>query len=124
MKPYINGQLKSLESQAQKVGQQFNHRHPRRISSSFIRRSANLESLIKNHVFFSQFLTWLEQNTEANVYYTSMSFSSGDQITLSGVAKTAADVSRAACCFRGVAGGFFGFAFECNSFSCRECLDL
>ena len=48
---------------------------------------------MQNHIFFSQFLTWLEQHTEANVYYTNMVFASNDQVALAGVAGTSADVS-------------------------------
>lgn len=89
---YINGQLKSLEGQVQKVGQQITPASEANLIK-FYSQIANLESLIKGHVFSSQFLTWLEQNTEANVYYTSISFSSGGQVALVGSAKTAADVS-------------------------------
>jgi hypothetical protein len=55
--------------------------------------------LIKNHVFFSQFLTWLEQNTEANIYYTSMVLSSNNQITFDGIAKTPADITEQIAAF-------------------------
>jgi hypothetical protein len=50
-----------------------------------------VQSLLTNHVMFSQFLTWLQQNTEANVYYSQFSFSSGNQITLTASAATQAD---------------------------------
>jgi len=96
--PYLNGQLSSLESQAQKVGQSVSPADQASLVT-FYSQINNLQSLIKNHVFFSQFLTWLEQNTEANVYYTSMSFASNDQITLLGVAKTQADVSQQVAVF-------------------------
>jgi hypothetical protein len=89
--PYLNSQLSSLEAQAQKVGQSVSPADEANLIT-FYSQIANLQLLIKNHVFFSQFLTWLGQNTEANVYYTSMIFSSSNQIALAGVAKTSADV--------------------------------
>jgi hypothetical protein len=54
---------------------------------------------MQNHVFFSQFLTWLEKHTEANVYYTNMVFASNDQVALVGVAGTSADVSEQVAVF-------------------------
>ena len=89
--PYLNAQLSSLESQAQKLGQSVSPADEANLVT-FYSQIANLQSLIANHVFFSQFLAWLGQNTEANVYYTNMIFSSGNQIALAGVAKTSADV--------------------------------
>jgi uncharacterized protein (DUF486 family) len=90
--PYLTGQISSLDSQAQKVGLSVSASDEATLVT-FYSQISNLQSLIKNHVFFSQFLTWLEQHTEANVYYTSMVFTSGNQIALTGTAKTAADVS-------------------------------
>jgi hypothetical protein len=96
--PYLNTQLSSLESQAQKIGQSVSVADEASIVT-FYSQINNLRSLIKNHVFFSQFLTWLERNTEANVYYTSMVLASSNQITLTGVAKTSADVSEQTAAF-------------------------
>jgi type IV pilus assembly PilN-like protein len=90
--PYLNAQLSAAKSQAQKVGQSVSAADEANLIT-FYSQINNIQSLIKNHVFFSQFLTWLERTTEANVYYTSMFFTSGNQITLAGVAKTSADVA-------------------------------
>jgi Tfp pilus assembly protein PilN len=49
---------------------------------------------LQNHVLASHFFTWLEQNTEANVYYQSLNLTQGTQVTLSGVAKTEADINQ------------------------------
>lgn len=54
----------------------------------------NLKGTLANHVFFSHFLSWLETNTEANVYYSSFAFTGGNQISLAGVAKNEADVNQ------------------------------
>jgi len=96
--PYLNAQLSSLESQAQKVGQSVSASDQATLVT-FYSQISNIQSLIKNHVFFSQFLTWLEQNTEANIYYSSMVFTSGNQITLTGIAKTSADISEQVAVF-------------------------
>lgn len=96
--PYLNSQLSSLEVQAQKVGQSVSAADEANLVK-FYSQISNIQSLIKNHVFFSQFLTWLEKDTEANVYYTSMVFTSGNQIVLVGVAKTSADVSEQVAAF-------------------------
>ncbi len=96
--PYLNAQLSSLESQTQKVGQSVSASDEANLIT-FYSQITNIQSLMKNHVFFSQFLTWLERVTETNVYYTSMFFASNNQVTLSGVAKTSADVSQQIAAF-------------------------
>jgi hypothetical protein len=90
---YLTGQNASLSAQADKVGQSISPSDEANLVR-FYSQISNLESLIKNHVFFSQFLTWLERNTEANIYYNNISFAGGDQVTLAGVAKTSADVTQ------------------------------
>lgn len=96
--PYLNSQLSSLEAQAQKVGQSVSMTDEANLVK-FYSQISNIQSLIENHVFFSQFLTWLEKDTEANIYYTSMVFTSGNQIVLVGVARTSADVSEQVAAF-------------------------
>jgi hypothetical protein len=96
--PYLNAQLSSFDSQVQKLGQSISASDQANLVT-FYSQINNLQSLIKNHVFFSQFLTWLEQHTEANVYYTNMVFSSGAQVALVGIAGNAADVSEQIAAF-------------------------
>ncbi len=96
--PYLNGQISSLRSQAQKAGQSVSPEDEATLIR-FYSQISNIQSLLKNHVFFSQFLAWLEQRTEANVYYTSMAFSSGSQIALVGAAKTPVDISEQVAVF-------------------------
>lgn len=96
--PYLNAQLSSFSSQTQKLGQSISLSDQANLVT-FYSQINNLQSLIENHVFFSQFLTWFEQHTEANIYYTNMVFSSGDQIALVGIAKTSADVSEQIAAF-------------------------
>lgn len=96
--PYLNAQISSLESQVQKAGQSVSPADEANLIR-FYSQISNLQSLLKNHVFFSQFLTWLEQHTEANASYVSMAFTSGSQVTLAGSAKTSADVSQQVAAF-------------------------
>ena len=46
-----------------------------------------------------QFFSWLEKNTEANVYYQSFALASGHQVTLGGIAATEADVNQQVAIF-------------------------
>ena len=96
--PYLNGQISSLESQAQKLGQSVSAADQANLVT-FYSQINHLQSLMQNHVFFSKFLTWFEQHTEANVYYTNMVFASNDQVALVGVAGTSADVSEQIAAF-------------------------
>lgn len=59
----------------------------------FYSQTANLNSALANHQFTSQFFPWLEQNTEANVYYQTFQLAPGGKVTLKGIAKTEADVN-------------------------------
>jgi len=61
---------------------------------SFYSQISNLQSLLQNHVMATQFFTWLENNTEANVYYQQFSFQSQDMVNLSVSAATEADVNQ------------------------------
>lgn len=89
--PVLNSQLASAESQLNQAGKSISPEDEASLVT-FYSQISNIQSLMKNHIFFSQFLTWLEANTEANIYYTSMAFTSGDQVTLAGIAKTQADI--------------------------------
>ncbi len=61
---------------------------------SFYSQSANLKSALAGHQFTSKFFTWLENNTEANVYYQNLQLSAGGKVTLKGAAKTEADINQ------------------------------
>lgn len=89
--PYLTGQMNGLKGQVDNLGQSISPADEANIVT-FYSQISNLQSLVKNHVIFSQFFDWLEKNTEANVYYNTMSFTSGNQAMLAGNAKTSADV--------------------------------
>ena len=61
---------------------------------TFYSEIANLKTVLANHVTLSRFFSWLEENTEANVYYTHLTFSTGNKVVLSAVARNEADVNQ------------------------------
>jgi hypothetical protein len=65
----------------------------------FYSQVVNMQGLLRTHILFSQFLSWLEKHTEANVYYSQLSFASGNQITITATARTQADVSQQVAIF-------------------------
>jgi len=71
---------------------------------SFYSQIANLKAALANHVYASQFLVWLQNNTEANVYYQNLALSSGSRVTLKGIAKTEADVNQQIAVFESASG--------------------
>lgn len=89
----LNGKVSSVQSQVASLDQSIASGDQAQLVA-FYSQIVNLQSVLRNHVLFSQFLTWLQSNTEVNVYYTQMSFASGNQVTLSAVARTEADVNQ------------------------------
>lgn len=91
--PYLNAQIGAANDQIDKLNQSVSADEQAQLAT-FSSQIVNLRSLTTNHIFFSYFLNWLGANTEANVYYTSLSYASGNQVSLSGVAKTQADLNQ------------------------------
>lgn len=99
--PYLNGQISHADDQIKSLDQSISGDEQAKLAT-FYSQITNLRSLTTNHVYFSYFLNWLSENTEANVYYTSMSYSSKNQISLAGVAKTQADLNQQLAIFETV----------------------
>jgi hypothetical protein len=91
--PYLGGQLSGLESQVATANQSIASGDETQLVS-FYSQVSNVQTLLKNHIVFSQFLSWLEQSTVASVYYTQFSFSSGTQVTLTGSALTEGSITQ------------------------------
>jgi len=91
--PYLNGQVSSLTSQISTAASAISPSDQNTLVT-FYSEIANVQTTLANHVAFSNFLTWLQNNTEANVSYDHLSFSSGNQITLGGTGATEADVNQ------------------------------
>ncbi len=96
--PYLNAQISGLQKQVDQLGRSVSPVDEANLVT-FYSQISNLQSLVKNHIFFSQLLSWLETNTETNVYFTNMTFTSNDQMTLAGVGKTSADVAEQVAVF-------------------------
>src|ERR1700722_1105334 len=93
--PYLNNKTNNLESQVAAESQSISSSDAANLVTLYSQVS-NLQSTLRNHVIFSQFFSWLEQNTEANVYYNQFSFSSGvgDEVTLTALASSQTDVNQ------------------------------
>jgi hypothetical protein len=91
--PYLQSQLASAKNQVNTLGNSVSASDQSQLIN-FYSQIANLQTLLQRHTFSSQFFSWLEQNTEANVYYRSLALTEGDQIALSGAASTEADVNQ------------------------------
>lgn len=96
--PYLNSQFSSTQTQIATLGQSISSSDTANLLT-FYSQISNLQSLLSKHVINSQFFSWLEQNTEANVYYSQFSLVSGDQITLVGDALSEADVNEQVAVF-------------------------
>jgi hypothetical protein len=91
--PYLNGSIAQAKSQMNVLGNSISSADQAKLIAYYSQVS-NLNTLVSEHVFFSQFLTWLEGNTEANVYYGSLNFTSKNQVALTVFARTQADVNQ------------------------------
>jgi hypothetical protein len=52
---------------------------------NFYSQVSNLKILLQKHTLSSQFFSWLEKNTEVNVYYQSLSMASGYKFSVTGM---------------------------------------
>ena len=91
--PYLNGQISQLNAKIDALAKSISPDDQARFIT-FYSEITNLKSVLGNHVFFSQFLAWLEKNTQANVYYSHLAFSSENRIMLTGNAKSVTDISQ------------------------------
>jgi Tfp pilus assembly protein PilN len=96
--PYLQSQLTSAQNQVNTLGNSVSASDQSQLID-FYSQIANLQTLLRQHVLSSQFFSWLEQNTEANVYYQSLALTRGDQVSLSGVASSEADVNQQVAIF-------------------------
>ena len=98
--PHLQNQLNDLENQAIGLVQSVSPQDQAQLVG-FYSQVSNLQTLLRNHVTLSQLFSWIENNTETNVTYTQLSFSgtNGITISLSGIAKTMADLSQQVAIF-------------------------
>lgn len=91
--PYLQSQLSAAQNQVNALNNSISSSDQTQLID-FYSQIANLQTLLQNHTLPSQFFSWLEQNTEANVYYQSLGLSSGGQVSLAAVANSEADVNQ------------------------------
>ena len=91
--PYLNSQISTIQQKIVTAGKSISGDQQSSILN-FYSEISNLQTLLKGHTVFSPFLSWLENNTEVNVYYSSIVFSSGNQVALTVDAKTQADLDQ------------------------------
>jgi Tfp pilus assembly protein PilN len=91
--PYLQSQITKQTDQVNLLDQSISTADQSSLIN-FYSQIANLKTLLQGHVISSQFFTWLEQNTEANVYYDSLALGQANHVTLDGIAKTEADVNQ------------------------------
>jgi hypothetical protein len=94
----LQSQLTSVKSQVDTLGNSISPSDQSQLID-FYSQIANLQTLLQKHTFSSQFFSWLEQNTEANIYYRSLALTQGSQIALSGGASSEADVNQQVAIF-------------------------
>jgi len=96
--PYLQSELSTTQNQVSALDNTISASDQSQLIN-YYSQIANLQTLLQQHVLSSQFFTWLEQNTEANVYYQSFGLSEGNAVALGGVAKTEADVNQQIAAF-------------------------
>jgi hypothetical protein len=97
--PHLNAQISTVDGKVTALSQSISPQDQTNLLT-FYSQISNLQTLLANHIIFPQFLSWLEQNTEANVTYTNFSFSSGNEITLTATAASEADVNEQIAIFQ------------------------
>lgn len=96
--PYLQSQLTSMQNQVNALSNSVSASDQSQLIN-FYSQIANLKTLLQQHVLSSQFFTWLEQNTEANVYYHSLALTQGDQVSLLGSAPAESDINQQVAIF-------------------------
>lgn len=89
--PYLNAQVKALDAKIKKFSEDVPVEDQQKILV-FSSQLINLKKLLKQHIFISPVLEWLQKNTSPNVYYSKMVLDVAKKsISLSGSAKTVND---------------------------------
>ncbi len=97
--PYVTRQLNAATAQAASIDSSpvIAQAGP---LATFYSQVIHIQGLLRKHVAFSQFMTWLEKSTQTNVYYGSLSFTSGNQVVMTVLGRTEADVNQQIAIFQ------------------------
>ena len=96
--PYISSELQKTQDQVSQLGQSISPTDQANLLK-FYSQISNLRTLLRSHTLSGQLFAWLEKNTEANVQYSSLQFSSKNQVQLVGKAKAESDVNQQVAIF-------------------------
>ena len=91
--PYLNSQISQLQQQISTASKSIPADQQSALLS-FYSGLSHLQTLLKGHVVLTPFFAWLEKSTGANVYYSHVVFSSGNQVALIVGAKTQTDLDQ------------------------------
>ena len=91
--PYLQSQLTTEQDQMNALDKSIPATQQAQLVD-YYSQIVNLQSLLQSHVSMPEFFSWLEKNTEANVYYQSFALTAGDQVALGGIGATEADVNQ------------------------------
>lgn len=90
-----NKELETLNSQFQKIRNSFPVNDEEKIAL-FEKKIINLDKLLKNHIYFSNVLAFLERVTHPQVYYTSLDYTADkNSLILEGIARNQQILSEA-----------------------------
>ncbi len=92
-KPYFDAQTQKIQDQINQVNQSISPTDQTNLIN-FYSQLANLRQLLAEHTMPVNILSWIEANTEQNVYFSSFSFSGDGSMTLSANAETEADANQ------------------------------
>ncbi len=97
--PYLNGQKDDLDIQIQEFSKKIPQEDQTKLVS-FYSQLANVKTLLGKHPMTSKAFDWLETNTQANTYFTKLTFNvPTSQITLLGNSKSPQDAAEQAAIF-------------------------
>lgn len=96
--PYLASQVSGITEQINTLAKSVSPQDEAQLGT-FYSEMTNLQGVLANHVTLSSFFSWLEKNTEANVYYTNLAIASGNRVALTGEAASEADVNQQVAIF-------------------------
>lgn len=104
-RPLLRGQIDDLDVKVRNLSQLVDADDQRNLSR-FYSQLVNLKALLGNHVYGSKLIGMLERNTNQNIYYTKVLFTSLDrQAELEGVARSYAELVKQTEAFRQMSAG-------------------
>jgi len=90
--PYFEGRRKKLNDQIQAFTQQIPVAQQENLTS-FYAQLSNIKKLLDERAVFSPFLKWLEERTQANIFYRQISVETlSGKVSFSGAGKSLGDV--------------------------------